>query len=516
MKTTRVAYIKIAWISVLVGLCAATGSRADFRDDIGLTRLLIELAANAPSGSDIKISQVEAFSLGSYYPDGSSPDFAGQVFIDQSNLSTAPSGHASNVGRVLYGGSLGVAPGIRDVDSYEATDWYSRILMRSDNGFLGAPLVESAAIQNHSWVASRTGDDVPVGVAIKIIRLFDYQIARDHVVSVVSLHNDPNEHVPDLLSHNYNAITVGKTSGVHSSGGTLFDGVGRVKPDLVAPAESTSFAVPMVSGAAAILLEEVEAHPALADAGRPTVIKALLMAGATKQEFSRWTNQTSPLDPDVGAGELNVYNSYQILHAGEQDFMPDAEVTLTGWDYGVVGEERTNHYFMTIPADHVVLECSAMLVWNRRIIDTDPGPVFEADVDLPDHDLLLHEARDFEVISLLNNSRSRTDNVEHIYHRTPLEGGLALSVASRTGGDYAIAWRMTVVRRAAIRSIEPSGEGAAIHAEVETGLAYALQASDDYSNWVSLGGEVAGDAEVILRDARPFVSSRSYRVAMVY
>lgn len=455
-------YVKEALLGVLAFLCTATGSRADFRDEIGLSRLLSELGANAPSGSKINIAQVEALSLGAYFPDPSLPGFAGRNLLDQSGLSMSTSAHASRVGRLLYAKGLGVAPGIALVDSYEATDWYGRVLMRSDNGYLGDPLVESRAIQNHSWVASRTGGDVPIELAIKIIRLFDYQVDRDNVVSVVSLHNDPNARVPDLLSHNYNAITVGKTSGVHSSGGTLFDGLGRVKPDLVAPAESTSFAVPMVSGAAALLIEEVGKDIELADAGRSEVIKALLMAGATKQEFASWSHSpTAPLDRRFGVGELNVYNSHQILHAGEQDFSVDAEVKLSGWDYGIVGKDRANHYYMRVPPDRLVVECSAVLVWNRRITDTDPSSFFAADAELPDHDLMLYEARAFEPGLLLDVSRSRNDNVEHIYYLGQMKDGLALSVASRTGGDYALAWRMTTVRRPSLDPSEPLGEAAA-------------------------------------------------------
>jgi len=250
---------------------------------------------------------------------------------------------------------------------------------------------------------------------------------------------------------------------VHSSGGTLFDGLGRVKPDLVAPAKSTSFAVPMVSGAAALLMEEVGKDVELADAGRSEVMKALLMAGATKQEFASWSHSpTAPLDRRFGVGELNVYHSHQILRAGEQDFSVDAEVKLSGWDYGIVGEDRANYYYMRVPPDRLVVECSAVLVWNRRITDTDPGPAFAADTELPDHDLMLYEARAFEPGLLLDISRSRNDNVEHIYYLGQMKGALALSVASRTGGDYALAWRMTTVRRPSARTGELTSEGAAV------------------------------------------------------
>ena len=66
------------------------------------------------------------------------------------------------------------------------------------------------------------------------------------------------------------------------------------------------------------------------DGARSEVIKAMLMAGATKGEFANWIDpttglvnpwnrtQTRPLDDVFGAGELNVYNSYLIGIGGKQ------------------------------------------------------------------------------------------------------------------------------------------------------------------------------------------------------
>ncbi len=45
-----------------------------------------------------------------------------------------------------------------------------------------------------------------------------------------------------------------------------------------------------------------------------------------------------PLDDIFGAGEVNVYNSYRILYAGEFDGSSEDQVSkmsgLFGWDYG--------------------------------------------------------------------------------------------------------------------------------------------------------------------------------------
>ena len=147
-----------------------------------------------------------------------------------------------------------------------------------------------------------------------ILQRFDFIIDRDNTVMTVGVNNGSTKKTPHLLAHSYNAIAVGRLSGDHSRGATTFYGVGRYKPDIVAGDSATSFTAPRVAGAAAILKQAA----AGTNGTHAVAIRSLLFAGATKDEFSDWTRASSqPIDEVFGFGELNIYNSYHILEAGE-------------------------------------------------------------------------------------------------------------------------------------------------------------------------------------------------------
>ncbi len=67
------------------------------------------------------------------------------------NLSTAPSSHATEVGRLLYGNQRGVAPAITQISVYESIDWLIRGFFKLS---INESLVESSQIQNQSWINS--------------------------------------------------------------------------------------------------------------------------------------------------------------------------------------------------------------------------------------------------------------------------------------------------------------------------------------------------------------------------
>ena len=96
---------------------------------------------------------------------------------------------------------------------------------------------------------------------------------------------------------------------------------GRSKPDLTAPGSETSYSTAEVSGAAAILLQAASRG----DGGAGTAtsasdirtLKALLLNGATKP--TGWTHtDTAPLNPQYGAGVVNVDQSWLELKSGNQ------------------------------------------------------------------------------------------------------------------------------------------------------------------------------------------------------
>jgi hypothetical protein len=135
-------------------------------------------------------------------------------------------------------------------------------------------------VQNHSWISAAGNSEAVVS---EINQRLDFAIDRDGFSSVVGVNNAASTALPQMLAQAYHTISVGLTNGAHSAGFTTLDGPGRIKPDLVAPDGLTSFATPMVAGAAGLLQAALAAAPyALTGADRPRVTKALLLAGAAK------------------------------------------------------------------------------------------------------------------------------------------------------------------------------------------------------------------------------------------
>ncbi|MFV2067797.1 MAG: hypothetical protein ACC645_12555, partial [Pirellulales bacterium] len=181
----------------------------------------------------------------------------------------------------------------------------------------------------------------------------------------------------------------------------------------------------------------------------PQAIKALLLAGATKDEFAgAWENSSEqPLDAVFGAGELNIYRSSQILAAGQQPGDGLLPLGLAGWDAAQTTSTRQVYRF-EVPDGQVLNEWSVALDWNRTFTET-AGFGFTLDPSLADLDLILRAEDGPQAGEAINVSASRVDNVEHIYRNGRLgTGGGALSpgsyaievIADREGVDYALAW----------------------------------------------------------------------------
>ena len=327
----------------LIVLLFAAGpltARADWKDDVGYTQLVNSLGVlgiPVPNGNGVPISLVESGG-NAYWPDTNHADFSassdplGQAttFIDGTNAAAKTVGsHSTSMARTFFGLSLSVSPGANTVTVYEANNFLQQIL-HAPNGSL--PATQSFRVQNFSWIGSF--DDTPLDPPtaqqtaddVSTLRHFDYMINRDNLTAVVGLNNNTNP-LPSLLGQSYNAIAVGKTNGVHSSGLTNLTnyGPGRSKPDLVVPQLSSSIfptasAATASTSSAATLLHSVVAGT---NAANSEVMKAMLMAGATKTEFPTWTRTASqPLDDTFGAGELNVFNSYLMTQGGRTQETP--------------------------------------------------------------------------------------------------------------------------------------------------------------------------------------------------
>jgi hypothetical protein len=447
-------------------LAGATWSRAA----VGYEMLQQRVGASLPTGNGGVISQVEATnSAGAYYVDGSNAQFNGSLdpfsspvnFTDGSfGAGNGVTGHATGtVGARFYGDTDSLAPGANEVVLYSASHWLANIVKYNSSA---PPEAQDFRVQNHSWV--HTLAPVPPAPQppplpstehadnVKVLKRFDYMIETANggtgMTAVVGLNNNTNP-LPYLLTHSYNAIAVGKTDGIHSAGLTLGPdatppddtyGPGRSKPDIVAPLPSSSAASAAVSSAATLLYDAVEGT----DASNNEVIKSMLLAGATKNEFSSWNrSSTQPLDDVFGAGELNIYNSY-LMHLGGKHSgtagVPATAAPSYGWDY----QDRKNdalvgdiQYEFEIPTGSTAQELSIVLAWNAKVTDTDPSGNFSPSQSLQNLDLRFYNSTG----NLIDESISTVDNVEHLYFTNLGPGAYTLNVNNAAGWDFGLAWR---------------------------------------------------------------------------
>jgi len=457
--------------TIAAAMCSAVASGQTWQEATDYAMLKSRVSASLPTGAGGQISLVEFANPDgtppdAYYIDLASPEFtsgtdpfgAALALTDGSGMAfKGNSGHATNVvGANYFGNSLSMAPGANNVTIYEVNHWLGSILHYNDNS---PPVAQSFRVQNHSWIADSLGS---TSQDLSTLRRLDYLIETGEMTAAIGANNanpaSPPPH-PLVFAHSYNAITVGRTDGRHSRGQTSsIYGSGRFKPDIVAPAPSTSTATARVSSAAALLHEAV----AGTDAARSETMRALLMAGATKQEFAAFVDPTTatvnpwnrtatrPLDDLFGAGELNIYNSYLIQRGGQHAgsvVMPAASAGTHGWDY----QDRKNDssvgdlfYNFEIPAGSTAQELSIMLAWNAKITDTNGLPgVFTPTESLQNLDLRFYNSTASFLGNLLDESISTIDNVEHIYQTNLGPGQYTLRVSGAANWDYGLAWRMT-------------------------------------------------------------------------
>ncbi len=476
-------FLRICLI-LLLGLGWSVAALADYKADIGYSALREELGSALLTGAGVKVTQVEA---ASGMPDVKNLEFTGKTFNAKSS-SLATAAHATQVGTFFYGNSGSVAPGITAIDCYDAADWLGW-------GFLSSltytPLASSSRVANHSWVAGATGS-----FAVKVLSRLDWVIGRDEYINVVAMNNGGTSNVA-LLGSSFNAIAVGLSNGaaarnaypLTTTPATPYASGSRTRPDLVAPASATSYATPLVSAAAALLVEEghqggarLSTDPAVIsttrrpatlasglpdssdtnltiyNAERSEVVKAALMAGASRTS-ANLTNSVTPqgyqvntangLNHIYGAGELNIYNSYRVIAAGEQNSREDdlpgnGEIKATGFDYdpcfgGAQGSNRMASYvFSTLSAGTM----SASLVWNLNVAgETVNG--FSTSATLYHLGLYLYDLTAGNL--LVASSDSSVDNTQNFW--TSLDNGqiYQLVVKADLGQadflwDYGLAW----------------------------------------------------------------------------
>ncbi len=230
------------WIGALSG---------GVREDVGYATLLDELGIGAPDGAGVPVMLVEAADgLGGFQPITSDPDFLNKTIVVRSAVA-GDSLHATFVGQNFFGLTTSVAPGISQIEVYEANDFIGNGFMHTGSTTLNPNISQQASrVGNHSWIGSAGTNNSTIDHLARM----DWLVEKDDFVQVVGVNNGPNGSNP-IYSNSFNTIAVGVTNGNHALGTLALGGVytsGRTRPELVAPHVATSYATPVISAASAL------------------------------------------------------------------------------------------------------------------------------------------------------------------------------------------------------------------------------------------------------------------------
>jgi autotransporter-associated beta strand protein len=327
------------------------------------------------------------------------------------------------VGQFFYGVGTGVAPGVSHVDNYSADYFFNTVI------FWGESIPD--AVVNQSFCYGQSSNPA-ITLADQEASDTEYDNYIDEHGTIIVSGVGDSDGAPEAPSTCYNGIAVGCANGPSAVGPTLDNG--RCKPDITAPNWATSFSAPLVSGAAAILVQagtigaggtsaQIEA-----DAVDPRTVKALLLNGANKQSVTFNRTPTSPLDPINGAGMLNVYNSYENLAAGfyspsstamtgavggahPADTISAPINSLQGWNFSSLTSSASAdayaNYVFTPSAGASSYTFTATLVWERQYNDSET-----MSLGINNLDLYLYDAT---TNTLVDSSVSTVDNVQDVY-----------------------------------------------------------------------------------------------------
>ncbi len=407
----------------------------NFKDDIGFTALKAEYP-DFPTGTNLTILMCDFSSANTNWSWAVQPgaELAGKTitYLPPGTLPTSYSPHATGVTTIVAGNDTGLLPDIPFISSLWADNISTGLL---HTGEPVGPNPASWDFEVHTWNWS---DDV---WSTDMIRRMDSHIDQHAVTVVEAIGNDRSSPVAYTFTSGYNLIVVGVTSGEHNSGPTRTEVPGRAKPDIVAPTQYTSGGTPTVAGCAGLLIAKAKLTPALALARDPRAVKALLLAGATKEPIPTWSHSpTQPLDAHFGAGQVNIAHSYHMLLSGRQP-AGTTWAPLDGWDKAITSS--ASRYFIEVPVGQVAT-LSAALVWHRIITPNANWSTLTP--SLADLNLRLSTATsDFAVGTLVAESRSTIDNVEHIYQTSLASGRYVLEISGPGSTMYGLAWRTALV-----------------------------------------------------------------------
>lgn len=440
-----------ASILLALALLAVVGLRGQaVNQAAGFVRLRDELGFRMPDAAGLVLIQVEASESADpeaprYFPDPEKPAIADKTIIDVSGLSEGVSSHATTVATFAASTGSSFAPGISRIEVHWTDAWIQFVLRPFTSN---VPAAAGSRLQNHSWAGSSTPlpETVQELVQREIVRRFDFQLDRDEVLAVVGLRNS-GQPTP-LLAASYHALTVGVGDGSHGSGTIAFDGPARTRPDLVVlEADLTSWAVPRVLAAGALLIDWIRQHPELTAADRIETLRAILLAGTRREALAGWSRtETSPLDPVFGAGALNLLDSFRLLDSGSREPVPPASALRhphSGWSSASLAPGETHLYPLASSPAIGLEDFRAALTWNRTLgVPPDASLWENPQPSLPNLDLTLRRlGEDGTPGEILSESRSEGSNTEFLAG-TDISGALVLEITNSgsEAADYGLAW----------------------------------------------------------------------------
>ncbi|MEL6816459.1 MAG: S8 family serine peptidase [Cyanobacteria bacterium J06598_3] len=239
----------------------------------------------------------------------------------------------------------------------------------------------------------------------------------------------------------------------------------------------TSFAAPHVVATVALLQEFGDRQLRAGidnwslDAREPLVMKSVILNAADKvqdtgdglllgmgrtlldesgddwTESDAYTDQSIPLNAELGTGHLNAFRAYEQMDGGQ--WTPGSVPTI-GWSYSDLAETgSTEDYVFEQPlqgGSHV----SATLSWDRMVVLNssdeyfDLGETFNGKT-LSNLDLYLMPADTDDINQSVWSSISTEDSLEHIFIPVPADGKYKLRVVQQQANTgeaqpYALAW----------------------------------------------------------------------------